>query len=223
MNIRLHLRTERPSKKTGECPIVISYHSEGKTTFLSTGKKILPKFWNKRAVYSWVTPEYGDTYQAFNRTLAAILKQHEKKVNDFFIANEREPNIEEVKNINTGRKKEDKSFFYLFDAFMNARKYSVTAGTYKNYQKVKKRFEDYQEYNGTPFGFSSINHGFHTHFTNYLIKEHRSQANTIGSYFRILKTFIHWAELYHNVSIDKVVMANMHVLREQNFYVWLTL
>lgn len=219
-SIRLYLRN-RPDRH-GLCEIVMIYRNDEKETYLTTGKKCPKMYWDNKSVHSWVKPDYGNGAMELNMVLRKLRGEAEEKMNRFFLLNNRYPLGDEMRDL-TQDKKDRHSFFAVFDEFMKERKDIVSAGTYKNYKKFKKRFEDYQTYNGTPFTFHSINHGFHTHFTNYLIRKHESQANTIGSYFRILKAFLRWAELHKRIEIDRVVMANMHVLREQNFYVWLTL
>jgi integrase len=227
MPLRLHLRTERPSKKTGECPIVINYHFEGKNIFIKLKRKmkILPKFWNKKAVYSWVTPDYGDTYQTYNRTLAAMLKEQEEKVNEFYLKNKREPNLDEMRFINQSNT--SKSFFALFDEFT---KYQTTSrgqnnikdSTLKNYTKTRGRLEKYQAHTGV-LDFNYIDMHFYDKFNAYCTSKFGNEIATISSYIKIIKTFLKWARIHQNISISDSVIATLKEINPKRYKVTFTI
>lgn len=221
-SFHFHLRKERPDK-LDKCPIVLVYDDGETQTPFSTGRKINKKYWNQKSTTQmWVMPDYGDAHMSFNIVLRKVISDAEIKLNKFFNDNDRYPTREEMKELmGVDEKKADKTFFVLFREFIKFQSKKVTAGTVANYNKVHDRLKLYEAYCKTSFDFTSLNHGFYNHFTEYLIKEHHSQNNTVGSYIKIIKTVLHWCETHHGISIDKSVMANMHVIKEQNFFAWL--
>lgn len=205
--------------------IALIYSHNGKETFLSTGRKVQPMYWNDKSG-NWISPKYGEAQPTFNLALKAILSKAEKAQDRFFLDNGTYPTGQQLRELIEGKQDQAKQFFPLFRQFVNyqcrERGYNnVSSGTMLNYENVKEHLTAYGEYCKTPFSFDSIDTNFFNKYTAYQTDVKKNGVSTIGSQIKVLKTFLNWCIDKNEYPIQPSIIATLKVTSEDNFKAYL--
>lgn len=224
----INLRRDKKNTK-GFCPIIIYYSHNSQRALLSTAISAPESsFQDKEG--EWLKPDTPNA-SGNNTLISDALNKARKIVTDFKHTKDRYPESTEIRdlfNLKTGKTKDiSASFFDMFDAFMyyqtHERGKPVVYGTYKNYKKVKVRLEEYEKFTRKKFDFTSIDRTFADKFERYQITEHDSGPNTLGSYIRIIKAFMHWCENRHDMIFSKAIMSSLKSTDEETWQAYLEL
>lgn len=216
----------RPDSK-GLCSINLIYRNEGIETYLPTGRKVAEKYFNyQNKNGTWILSAYGEAQPTFNLALKKLLNDTEDKINRFYLDNGAYPTREQVKRLFAGETERTHDVFKLFAQFIRYQSGergvgNVSDGTVGNYMNAMAKLREYQEHTGKPLLFTSINHTFYDSFVKYFSVEKKCATNTIGSYVKTLKSFLNWANIHHDIQIDKATLHGMKVISEQNFFAWI--
>ncbi len=211
--------------KDSMAPIHLVYRHGSEEVRVSAQRKVNPDYWNAKSREAWVKESYGAGHVEFNMALKTLRSMYSEKIDRFFIEHKRYPDKDDMRKL-FDKSEEAKSFFVLFALYIEHKykgrgRKSVTEGTKENYDKVVNRMHEYEAYKGIKFSFNHINHAFYDDFIHYLTTQHGNGVNTIGSYIKILKGFLRWCEIHHNVAIHKAVMSGLKTITEDNAYLYL--
>ena len=191
----------------------------GKRIKLSTGEAIHPKFWNSER--QEVRRLYPSSME-INSLLKSMKSEIESIVRES-LANKRPLSAQFIKEKFRAafqRGVRSDSFYDLFDLFIDTGKTTKVSGVIRSYISTKKRIQEFEEDTGYEINFVTMDNGFYDKFLKYLIEKRNITNNTIGTHFKIIKTFLNWAEnagYNHNPAFHK-----FKVFKEEAYDIYLT-
>lgn len=213
--INFILRKDK-KKKDGSCLISLKYSIGDLTPYRpSTGKYIPAEYFNPDSESSPIRSSWYDAGQ-LNTFLRNRRARMNKIVDGYFMEHEEFPTPEYVKSLYDPPKERKGKFDDLFDLFLERQtrknKGALTEETYKNNDKVRKRLHEYAEHKRTKMSFELITPKFASECSEYFIKEKNYLPNTLGSVFKVLRTFLNWTNKYHNTQINPMIIADLPVV-----------
>jgi integrase len=192
---------DKPDRKN-QCPILLSYRTQGKRFRYYTKLKIAETSWDdkkqevKRKFHNH--QEYNGLLEGYKETLRRIEREA--------LFNKKQLTIDQVKikfEEATGKHQSSHDFHSLFAEYLEKSKIRKTHGTvkglYSSYAKVKA-FEAKKKY---PLSFESINKAFYDAYVEFLIQDCQHLNNSVGRFVKSLKFFMNWAtELGYNKNLE---------------------
>lgn len=194
----LYLRTQKNDKPR---PIILSFSFDGKRIKLSTGEKILPKYWlkNKQQVSNTRTgsPEINQ-----------VLKHQKELVNKIY----REAKLKGIsptityirEQFNEGNQTESEhDFFEFVDKYIEQAASTKAPRTVTSYKQTKNVLLTFQKYRKKKITFSAIDLGFYYEFVEFMTQIKEYATNTIGGHIKELKVFLNDAyerDIHNNLA-----------------------
>jgi Phage integrase SAM-like domain/Arm DNA-binding domain len=199
MNFTLNtiVRTDRPNN-SGLCPIYVRYTFNRKFYNIPTELTISENHWNaKDGVFSKNFKERGN----YNLLIGKIESEVRKVITDFKIAYERFPDAKELKDILQSDWKGKRNLKGYFDEFI---KYKTEKNCEKStlivYNTTWKTWESFQKEEKNVFEVKDMTFATFDKFKTFCENEGK-QNNTIGKYIKTFKTFLHYLESFHKVTL----------------------
>jgi integrase len=198
-------QTDIKEAKQVKTPVNFLIRWDNQKLVYPTGLTILPKDWendkSKGKKYQRAKPTLIQ-HSEFNSSLLRIETIADKAFNRFVNENNRQPNINECrellnKALNT--KKDTKTtFFEYFDKFINESKLKVnertnkkySAGTISIYNTALNHLKEYAKTKRKRIDFDTIDLDFYYDYTNYLTKEKKFGENNKGKLIKVIKTVL---------------------------------
>lgn len=183
-------------KSENETLVYAFFHFNNQQLKLSTGKKILPKYWDseKQKVKRGVMNEqdinqrlvfFQNTLNIiYNKMLSDGISPTKELIKSEFLSNEFF--VEEKKS----------NFLDVLDLFIeNYTNNGIRPGkrTIQRYQVLQRKLIEFANLKKMEISFEKVNVEFCNEFVNYLIKKQITN-NTVGTYVKNIKLFMRWSE-----------------------------
>lgn len=195
MNIKFYLKDP---KSASETMLYFSVSIYGKRIKRSLGVKLKPSNWTGTRVKTLANDSESKNLKIENAT--NILKEIEREYLLQNIPLSKEIIEKEFDcRVNPEEKQAPKSFFDVFNEFIEVSKPTKSINTIKTYTTCKNHLKQFSEEESINLVFDKIDMNFYDNIMAYFL-EKEFLNSTIGKYFKILKTFMNWANsrLYHN-------------------------
>lgn len=208
-----YLKNQKQEKET---LVSLRITHAGKSVFLSTGLKVLPKSWGSdknKPFFQNVLPKFRHS-QEINSQLLALKQLAEKAEASFgntsfsvyelknqilgFLEKKQEPKIETTTFFNFW----DDYVFYTSQKINPKTNSLVTKHTILSLRQTKKILMRFEKKTHYKIDFSTINMDFYRRFTKYCDEVEMYRTNTFGKHVRNLKSVINYAET-KNIQINK--------------------
>lgn len=179
--------------------IYLFYNFNYKRLKYSTGEKVHPKYWNEENQRVRINKHFPLSYQ-INTRLDDIKSAIDIIYKDF-INNKIIPTPDklrdkldlEVKQHVVKLSNGQTDLFNFIESHIESSKSLKKPNTLKNYTSTFNHLKGYCNEYKTSLGFQDITLDFYTSFSTYLIKNQGLSNNTIGKYFKTLKSFLNEA------------------------------
>lgn len=177
------------------------FKEEKKKFIYSTGERIHPDHWDKKAkapnlkgVKSKISPLANGIKMQLDRYVSVLLETE----NRYTIVGEKFTSTILRKAFDLEFKKVTKvkdSFLDYYDLFVTEKKEGNdwSAATIKRYANIRNILENFQTKKKYTLTFSRINADFHRKFTNYCMGDLKHINNTYARNLGLFKTFMFWA------------------------------
>ena len=194
-NVHFYLKPGKKNKK-GQQPIIMRITHDYSRTIFSIGHAVHPKYWSQKNEKVKPPPAHEETnhHEAINATIEAYYK----RATDTLAKSIRESiPLTEAYLRNSIAEKEEKSssrsFFVLFDEYIEMSKPIRALRTIKGYKTVKQVLLDFEQYSGKKIDINSIDNLFFDRFRNYAFSVRKVQDNYFSKIINVLKSFMNWA------------------------------
>ena len=232
--IKFRLRTEKTNQQ-GFTPVALFYAEKGQECAIATGISILAADWDPDKPDAPVRKSCTD-YARHNLALSSLKAEVQKIINDFYVRQSpfRYPTKAEMRQlydqrndlpVDANASPEIEPLFTRFRTHQSENRglENVCYGTAKNYIKVINRLKAYGQHLNRTLTLADIDKDFYPAFSSYCMQHHGNGANTIGSYTRIIKTFLSFCEDELNIKVDSKVRDSIQVPVEENWFTWFTI
>ncbi|MER2996158.1 site-specific integrase [Pontibacter populi] len=231
MNLSYYLETrsghdaKKPTPITlfVRCRVNVGGNSKTQTVKLSTGKKIVAKYWDSEG--QRIKPSYTGATE-LNSWLTTKKSAADKLLLLAGINNEEltSTRIKEiVRPLFVGSSIVEDSALSVWDVyeiFIETRSTQMVNSTIQKYKTNLSHLKEFSKEYKYPITFETLDHKFLERFVTYLIKEKKHINNTIEKSVTILKTFLNWAT-DHEYNTKLAFRKFKHV-KEQVDIVYLT-
>lgn len=184
-SIKLILRCDKTNIKTGTAPLYLRIIKDRKTTFISLGQQIDPKYWEEDK--QKVKKSFPNSAR-MNAFLAQKVAETQEKVLEESQKN-RDISTKKLK-ISIVGKEPPKFFEFAYKRLENVR-ISRKFNTYQNYLNALKKFERFEK--NKNLYFDEITLSYLKDYEQYLLSELKNSANSIKYAFSILGYFFNLA------------------------------
>ncbi len=194
-NIHFYLKPGKKNKK-GQQPIIMRITHEYSRTIFFVGHAVHSKYWSQKneKVKAPHAHEETNHHEAINETIEAYYK---RATNSIAKAIGEKIPITEAYLKNSISIKEEKgtirSFFGLFDEYIEMSKPIRANWTIKGYTTVKNFLMDFEQASGKKIDINMIDNLFFDRFQNYAFSVRKVQDNYFARIVRVLKSFMTWA------------------------------
>jgi len=199
----LHFYLNRRDKKFNEQTIFCYIREKGKTIVFSTEESINSKHWdlkNEIAKKSYIgSPDLNDKLQSKKEEIRA-------KARKYLTENPDGDVLEFLKKEYKQADEKKKSFFEVFEMYIEIRANQLSIGIIKKYNTLLSQLKNFEKITKYNISFESINMLFYDKLTNYFIENMKHSNNTIAKAFDNLRTFLLWAtdrEFNTNMTFQK--------------------
>lgn len=180
---------DKPDRK-GQSPVFLVYQNKGKKFKYYTKEKVPAKAWEKQKVkknYAFESDVNGNL-----ELLSEAVKKIERDARFLSINITVEYVYEKLVEHLKGEKSCN-SFYDTLDNYLIAAATTKAKGTLKAKKSALKKLKEFVELKKYSISFDSINGNFYESFQKYLIEDLKLLNNTIGTHFKIIKTFMNYA------------------------------
>lgn len=202
-NAKFVLKEPKGDKET---PIYLFFNFDNSRLKYSTGVKIHPKKWsfeNQRARKS------KEGYSEINDYLFQLATTAQSAYTNLRSSGET-PTPEKIKDqLNQTYRKgkslesKPKSFFAIYDDFVEAQKATKGRLTIKKYLTLKAHLKNFEKHQKQKISFDKLDLHFYERLRAYFTNELNFLNNTLDKYMTTLKTFLNWAtERGYNEKVD---------------------
>lgn len=187
--VKYNLKKGKESQKTHQIYLVLVH--QGKRLRYYIGKRIDPKYWDKKKQRA--KAQYPDAIN-LNNFLNSRANYLEDKYVGMQILGEKitikklRDLLDEIQN-----KKDSLEFFEKFDEFLEVSKNIRAESTIKKFRTTKTQLEDFCDKYKIDIEFDDINKDFEEKYKSFLINDLKHSNNTVTKYIKTLKTFLNWA------------------------------
>lgn len=193
---KLLIRKNRLNKD-GRTKIYIRYTHYDDSFLLSTKELIDPIHWNAKS--QEVRKTYGYGYKKLNDRLHDKIKEidqlrriEEEKGNDPTFDHIRSILLETKKPPKEENKKKAKSFFRLWDEYIENKRPQVSPTTIKHFVTSRNHLKNFAKSKRVRIKLDTIDINFYEKYINYLFSDLGLTNNTVGTEIKQLKTFLHY-------------------------------
>lgn len=195
VSINFYLKSVTPNKK-GQVPIIAQIAFDYKKVRKQIGKT-KPGSWNKKSQRLKLPAPDAINYEefaSFNRFLEA-LQNKARELSNNLILEKRSASEGEIREVLSLQLSEPgKSFFELFDEFLESQKAIVSYNTLRGYKTVRNFLFYFQRDNGFELTFSKIDVHFGDMFSSYCFTEKKIDNDYFVKIINVLKKFFKWAK-----------------------------
>jgi len=161
---------------------------------INTGIKINPKFWNEKnqsvrktfnghiEINLFLNYGKSEIQKVYSQAAVNKLYSYERLKNDFCSIFNRKP-----------KKEKPKTFFDVFDCYLESKKDTASISTKNNYQTLLNHLLNFQHKNRSKITFDTINLEFFDKLMSYYINDLQNINNTFHNAVKLLKSFLNWA------------------------------
>ncbi len=206
-SVKLLVKKHNVSQKDGKTPVYVQYnYNIDERILFNTKRRIELKFWDFK---NDRIKRGNHKYASFSNHINKVRIKIESIVNDAidlgidptteYVKLEYYGDVIDFDKTVTGKKKQttDLSFFSYYDAFVEAKQFSVGRHTLNDYNALRKHLKGYQAWNKSIIDFVKIDYDFYQKFVKYLslyvVKpdgEKGLAINTVGKTIKNLKIFL---------------------------------
>jgi len=179
--------------------IYLFYNFNYKRLKYSTGEKVHPKFWNDENQRVRINKQFPLSQQINTRLddiKSAVDIIYKDFINNKIIPTPdklREKLDLEIKQHITKLSNGQTDLFNFIENHIKDSKHLKKPNTLKNYTSTFNHLKEYCKQYKTTLGFQDITLDFYNSFSTYLIKTQGLSNNTVGKYFKTLKSFLNEA------------------------------
>jgi len=194
-NIHFYLKAGKKNKK-GQMPVIMRITHDSSRTIFFVGHSVNPKQWSQKneKVKAPHANEEDNHYEAINKTIEAYYK---RATNAIAKAIGEHIPITEAYLRNSISIKEEKSntrsFFSLFDEYIESSRPVRALWTIKGYSTVKQFLNDFEKASGRKIDINAIDTVFFDRFRTYAFSVRKVQDNYFSKIINVLKSFLTWA------------------------------
>jgi len=228
-----YLKNQKEDKET---LVSLRITHAGKSVFLSTGLKVLPKSWGSdknKPFFQNVLPKFPHSQEINSQLLS--LKQLAEKAEASFGNNSF--SVYELKNQILGfleKKQEPKlettNFFNFWDdyVFYTSQKINpktnnlITPHTLKCLRQTKSILQRFERKTHYKIDFTTINMDFYKRFTMYCYEVEMFRTNTFGKHIRNIKGVINYADIKNIKTNKEFRLSDFRSPRENTTNIFLT-
>jgi integrase len=194
-NVHFYLKSGQKNKK-GQQPIVMRITHDYSRTIIFIGHSVHSKYWSQKN--EKVKPPHTNDDPNHHDTINATIDAFYKRATDAITKSITNGiPITEAYLKNSITLKEDKStgrsFFGLFDEYIEMSKPIRAHWTIKGYGTVKQFLLDFEEATGRKIDINSIDNLFFDRFRTYAFSVRKVQDNYFSKIVNVLKSFMNWA------------------------------
>jgi len=194
-NIHFYLKSGKKNKK-GQKPVIMRITHDSSRTLFFVGYSVHPKYWSQKneKVKAPHANEEDNHYEAINKTIDAYYKRASNALAKAI--GEHIPITEAYLRNNISIKEEKlntRSFFSLFDEYIESSKPIRALWTIKGYNTVKQFLLDFEEASGRKIDINAIDTIFFDRFRTYAFSVRKVQDNYFSKIVNVLKSFLTWA------------------------------
>jgi len=215
---RFKLRTDITDSRLLSA-IYLVYQNGRRETFFTTGKKTNIDSFNKGNNHEPIKPTCKDA-KSLNIALRAQFARLTKLIDTYYLAENKYPPNEWVKQQWNGVNDEQQNLFDLFDSFITHQQTkgtsSVSYGTVLNYKKVKNNLLEFT--GGEVHYISDVTVDFVTRYNQWLLTEKNYLPNSVGENLKIIKTFLKWVDV-----TDKTIFKHLKGSNDKTWALYLTI
>lgn len=199
MPLKYYLDTKKIRSK--ERAIFGYYHSKDRQFAISTGKKIEPKYWNKKEKRPIAN---GKGKYIGAPELITYLNNLSERVDRYILEIENrdpEASFEKKKKYVLQRiNKKDGNFFDVFESYLNVKENEVSKSTIRKYKVIKNHLLSFQTRQKHNLSFEGMNNEFRDDFFSYLLNDKKMLDSTSYKVIKFVKGFLSWAadRKYHS-------------------------
>ncbi|SMO72309.1 site-specific integrase [Solitalea koreensis] len=171
-------------------PILLSFSFDGLRLNVYTGERIDTDKWdaNKQKVKRSV-----NSALQINSYLESLSNEVEKIYRDARIIGDI-PTVNYIKSkLSKNQKLTNKTFFEVFEEYIESHKNQCTLGTIKKYKTNLVHLKKFSLKKKYPLEFETLDEGFLKKYIEFFITDLQHTNNTIAKNIRILKGFLNWA------------------------------
>ena len=193
-NIKFYIE-KRKDKSTGNVviknvPILLSFTFDSKRMWIPTGEKIDANRWDEKK--QKVKSSYPGCLE-INNVLDSLAEKVLKIYRDAKVI-DIEPTIGYIRSKLTDNKPvSNKSFFQLFQEFIDSYENRGTLGTIKKLNTNLTHLRNFSRIHRFTIEFAIIDDNFLNKYINYFINNLNHTNNTIAKNIKVLKWFLNWA------------------------------
>ena len=194
-NVHFYLKPGKKNKK-GQQPIIMRITHDYSRTIFFVGYSVQSKHWSQKneKVKAPHANEETNHHEAINATIEAYYKRATSAIAKAI--GEKTPITEAFLRNNIAIKEEKgttRSFFGLFDEFIEMNKPIRAHWTIKGYNTVKQYLLDFEESTGKKIDINTIDNLFFDRFRAYSFSVKKIQDNYFSKIVNVLKAFMNWA------------------------------
>jgi len=194
-NIHFYLKSGKKNKK-GQKPVIMRITHDSSRTLFFVGHSVHPKYWSQKneKVKAPHANDEDNHYEAINKTIDAYYKRASNAIAKAI--GEHIPITEAYLRNSISVKEEQqntRSFFSLFDEYIESSKPIRALWTIKGYRTVKQFLLDFEEKSGRKIDINAIDTIFFDRFRSYAFSVRKVQDNYFSKIVNVLKSFLTWA------------------------------
>ncbi len=161
---------------------------------INTGIKINPKFWNEKNQSVRKTCNgYNEINLFLDYCKSEIQKVYSQAVVNNLYSYERLKNDFNNIFIRKPQKEKPKTFFNVFDYYLESKKDAMSISTKSNYHTLLNHLLNFQQKNRSKITFDTINLEFFDKLMSYYINDLQNINNTFHNAVKLFKSFLNWA------------------------------
>lgn len=194
-NIHFYLKPGKKNKK-GQKPVIMRITHNNSRMVFAVGHMVHPKHWSQKneKVKPPRAEEEDNHYESINKAIDAFYKRANNAIakaigENFPISEAYLRNSISIKV----EKQNNRSFFSLFDEYIESSKPIRALWTIKGYNTVKQFLLDFEEASGRKIDINAIDTIFFDRFRSYAFSIRKVQDNYFSKIVNVLKSFLTWA------------------------------
>ena len=194
-NVHFYLKPGQKNKK-GQQPIIMRITHDYSRTIIYIGHAVHSKYWSQKN--EKVKPPHANEETNHHDTINTTIEAYYKRATNA-IANaisEKIPITEAyLKNSISGKEEKGiaKSFFDLFDEYVEMSKPIRAPRTITGYKTVKQFLLDFEQASKKKIDINNIDNLFFDRFRSYAFSVRKVQDNYFSKIVNVLKSFMNWA------------------------------
>ena len=194
-NIHFYLKPGKKNKK-GQKPVIMRITHDNSRIVFFVGHMVHPKHWSQinQKVKQYREGEPDNHYDAINKTIKAFYDRATNAIAEAIAGNIplTEAYLKNKISIHVDKKKK-RSFFSLFDEYIESSKPVRASRTITGYGTVKNFLLDFETATGKKIELNTIDTLFYDRLRAYAFSTRGVQDNYFSKISNVLKSYLNWA------------------------------